>query len=750
VPLRHSAAFAVALALATVLAYLPLARNDFVAYDDDLYVTDCAPVRAGITAEGVAWAFRSFHGANWFPLTRLSWMLDAELFGVEPRAFHATNLALHVASAVLLFLALARMTGAAGPSAFAAGVFALHPLHVESVAWAAARKDTLSALFFVLGLVAHERLARSRRRAAWRAARAACMVLGLLAKPILVVFPLVLLLLDAWPLAQGGEATAQRGEAERRFGWIGSAARLRAALREQAELFALALAAGVVTLAAQRAGGALQTFAAIPLGERVANALVASVTYLRLAVWPEGLAVFHPHPRGSLPAWQPWAAAALLLALSALALGAWPRRPWLAVGWLWYLVLLAPVVGIVQVGGQAMADRYTYLPLVGIAIAVAFSGTELPRCLPRFRRRFDESQILRKATRQLRPRLRRALPLAAALALAALGFATFRQVAVWRDTETLFAHALRVTERNAVAHVNLGLALLRAGRLGEAEEHARAALAIAPRMAHAHALRAELRVKQGRVSEALLGYETALRLLPGEARWHAEAGRALVELGRVEEGLARLERAIGLDPTRATALGILARALERAGRAEEALVRYREALRLRPDLAELHGYLGGALQARGDLEAARPELERAAELQPEVAAWRERLGALHAERGARLDAAGRAAEAAAAYRDALRLGVREAGLLNNLAWILATSSDLALRDPAAAVALAEEAAAASADPAAGILDTLSVAYAAADRPADARAAALRALAAAERAGDLALAAELRARIGPAR
>ncbi len=708
-------ALAGVLAAATLAAYLPLASNGFVAYDDDLYVTECAPVRGGIRADGVAWAFRSFHGANWFPLTRLSWMLDAELFGVEARAFHATNLLLHCASAVLLLVALARMTGAPGRSAFVAAVFALHPLHVESVAWAAARKDALSGLFFVLGLLAHERVARSRSPRAWRAARAASLAAGLLAKPILVAFPLVLLLLDAWPLGRLGEPDGRR--------WV----RARALLREKVELFTLALAAGAVTVAAQRAGGALQALEAIPLGERVANALVATVGYLRLAVWPEALAVFYPHPRGTLPAWQAWAAAGVLLALSALAWRAWPRRPYLGVGWLWYLALLAPVIGIVQVGGQAMADRYTYLPLVGIALCVAWGAFDLARA----------------------PGARRALGVAAALALAALGALTWRQLAVWRDTETLFAHALRVTDRNAVAHVNLGIAVTRAGRLAEGEEHARAALEIAPRLAHAHALRAELRARQGRFAEAVGGYEAALRLLPGTARWHAEIGRAELALGRIEAGVARLEQAARLDPWSAAALGNLGRALERAGRPDAAIARYREALRLRPDLAELHGYLGAALLARGELDAAQPELERAAELQRGEAAWRAQLGALHAERAARLDAAGRAAEAAAAYREALRQGLRDARLLNNLAWILATSADPGLRDAPAAVVLAEEAAAASAGGEAGILDTLAVAYAAAGRPEDARAAGLRAIARAEATGDVPLAAAIRARIGAA-
>jgi tetratricopeptide (TPR) repeat protein len=573
VPRRRLALLAAALVAATVLAYLPLFANDFVAFDDDLYVTECPPVRAGLTREGLAFAFGSFHGANWFPLTRLSWMLDAELFGVEPRAFHATSLLLHCANAVLLLLALVRMTGAVGRSAFAAGVFALHPLHVESVAWAAARKDVLSGLFFLLALLLHARLARRGASRGLRAAIAACMAAGLLAKPIVVTLPLALLLLDAWPL-----------------GRLGDTARLRAALGEKAWLFALGLAAGVVAIAAQRAGGALQGLDAIPLGERLANAPVAALDTLRRAFWPSDLAAYYPHPRGALAPGRAWAAAAALAALTAAALRSVRRRPWLAVGWLWFLLLLAPVIGIVQVGAQAIADRYAYLPLVGLAIAVGWQARDLARG----------------------PRAERALAAIGLAALAACGVATWRQVGTWRDTQTLFARALAVTGPNAVAHVNLGLALARAGRLDAGLEHAQAALTIAPGLAHAHALLGAVRTRQGRHAEAIASYARALELLPGTARWEAEIGVSELELGRVEEGAAQLLAAARGEGQNASVLANAGRALERAGRVDEAIAVLREALRLRPDLAAVHGYLGAALLAKGELAEARARLAEAA------------------------------------------------------------------------------------------------------------------------------------------
>src|SRR5262249_13097358 len=440
--------------------------------------------------------------------------------------------------------------------------------------------------------------------------------------------------------------------------------------------------------------------AAVPPGARLATAPVAALAMLRRAFWPSGLAVFYPHPRGSLPAWQAWAAAAALAALTAGALRAHRRRPWLAVGWLWFLLLLAPVAGIVQVGGQATADRYAYLPLVGLALAGGWGARDLAPG----------------------PRAGRARGAVALAALAALGAATWRQVGTWRDTQTLFAHALETTSRNAVAHVNLGLALARAGRLDAALEHAQAALAIAPGLAHAHALVAEVRAAQGRHEEAIASYARALALPPGTERWEAGIGASEVALGRVDEGTARLLAAVRGEGQNASVLANAGRALEGAGRVDEAIALEREALRLRPDLAAVHGYLGAALLAKGELGEARARLAEAAALEPREPAWRAALArahpapadpaaplsaldaaialaprdaALQAERGARLEDAGRTADAALAYREALRLGTQDLRVQNNLAWILATSPDPGLRDPAAAVGLAEQAAAAS-------------------------------------------------------
>jgi tetratricopeptide (TPR) repeat protein len=666
-------ATALALVAATLAAYHGLLDNGFVNYDDDLCITKVPAVQAGLTLQGVRWAFTTFQCANWFPLTRLSWMLDAQLFGLSPRAFHATSLALHVANVLLALLAFRRLTGSLAVGAFAAGVFALHPLHVESVAWAAARKDVLSGCFWMLALIAYERWAR-RGASLWRgAAIALCFGLGLLAKPILVTLPCVLLLLDFWPLrrlqAQGGR------------GW--DARLVRRALLEKAGLFAIAGCFGALVLVAQRAGGALTSFERYPLGVRLANAVVAYAIYLRRAVLPTDLAVFYPHPGASLAASTVAGAAALLLGVSALV--AWQRwrRPQLAVGWLWWGVTLAPAIGIVQVGQAALADRYTYLAQSGLVLALAATLAPLA--------------ARSRATRMLAGAL-------AAAVLLALGVLTSAQVRTWQSSETLFEQALRVTQRNHVAHVNLGLVHLERHELALAESHLEAALAIAPASATAHGLLGNLRLEQARSADALRELELASRIEPANTRWLAALASAQLAAGREQGAIASLERALAIEPGSAL----------------------------------FHAHLGRVLAKQGQLEPALEQLGDAVRLEPanaEFAALRARL----------LDHAGRSEEAIAAYRAALALGAQAPDVRNNLAWLLATSGFGGSAAAAEAVSLAEQAVAALGESDAGALDTLAVSYAAAGRRDEAARASARALAAAEAQGDAALAAEIRER-----
>jgi tetratricopeptide (TPR) repeat protein len=667
---RRARTTLIALALAglAVAAYAPVLDNDFVNYDDDLYILNAAVLRSGLGAEGVTWAFRSVEGANWFPMTRLSWLLDAELFGIEARAFHATNLLLHALTAALLFVALARLTGARVPSAVVAALFAVHPLHVESVAWAAARKDVLSGLFAVGTLLAYERAVRGPSRAAWVGV-GVCLALGLMAKPTLVVLPLALLLLDLWPL----------GRLRRGGTW--DLAALRRAVIEKLPLLALAFAAGLVTLWAQSSGGALRSLGRVPLGARLSNAPVAAVGYLADAVWPAGLAVFYPHPGSSLPAWQVVGAGLLLLALTAGALRALPRRPYLTVGWLWYLLWLAPVIGLVQVGQAARADRYTYLSLLGVWIALVWG-----------------------LAGAVRGRARIALAAAAAASVAALAVATSFQVRTWRDSETLFRHALAVTRDNHVAHINLGVVLYNTDRLDEASQHLVAARRIAPASATAAGVLGDVRTRQERFPEAEALYRRALELEPGSLRWQLGLANALRARGETRRAVELFREILARDPDSIRARLGLAVALSDAERIDEAGDALEAVLALRPGMADVHAVLG-SVRARQE----------------------------------------RYEEAIEHYRRAVDGGVEDVMVLNNLAWLLLERGGDGEEVAREALALARSAAEASARRDARVLDTLAVAAAAAGRGDEARRAAAEAVAAARAAGDTGLAERLEAK-----
>lgn len=548
-----------ALAAAALAVFWPVLHHDFVNYDDDVYVTENPKVRAGLTVDGLRWAWTTSHAANWHPLTWISHMLDSEIFGLDPGGHHLTSLILHALNGVLLFLVLSRTTGAMWRSALVAVLFVIHPLHVESVAWVAERKDLLSTSFGLLALLAYARHAESPRpaRLTWVFL---LLALGLTAKPMLVSFPFVLLLLDYWPLRRS------RDESWRRL------------VIEKLPLFGLAAVSGVVTVAVQRAGGALGSTELYPLGARIPNAIVSCVEYLRKTVWPADLAVFYPHP-GS--AWEPWrvaVAATLVAAVSVLAVRLRRQQPWLLTGWLWYLVTLAPVIGLIQVGQQALADRYTYLPLIGVFTGIVWIVPDL--------------------------RSRRALAvtagIAAAVMIATLGVAARAQVGHWRDSVALFRHALEVTENNHIAHNSLGVALSRLGREPEAMEHYREALRVRPGDADAHYNLGLSLAEQGRTDEALEHFLSAARSRPGFVKAHYNCGTLLAERGQWEQAVAHLRKVVEFDPGYAEAHYNLGAALYFRGRYAEAWRQMR--------LAETHGY--APPQAMLDLlRAAMPEPE---------------------------------------------------------------------------------------------------------------------------------------------
>ena len=608
---RRPELVALALALATVLVYLPVFQNELVDYDDDYYISQNPNLKLGLSGEGLRWAFTESYGANWYPLTWLSLMLDYELFGFSAPALHGVSLALHVASAVLLFYVFLRMTGSLGASAFVAAIFALHPLHVESVAWAAERKDVLSALFWMLTLWAYARYAE--KPAARRLGLVALfLALGLMSKPMLVTLPFVLLLLDVWPLGRLGKTSLGR------------------LVLEKAPLFALVAIASLVTFLVQRAAGAVAPLQTYSLPVRVANALVAYVAYIGQAFWPARLSAYYPHPGESLPLWKAGAAFAALAAatLVTLALARKNERlRFLPVGWLWYLGTLVPVIGLVQVGQQAMADRYTYLPYVGLSIVVAFGFSEIAKRLSVPRPAFVAIGVA---------------------SLLALGVVASAQVRVWRDSVTLFEHALSVTEDNALAHINLGVAYLNRGRLDDAERELEEAIRIHPGAAEAHRALAGVRSDQGRDEEALELFRTALRLDPASSSTHREVGSLLLKVGDSTQALVHFREASALAPRNGEALVDLAVALSREGRHDEATAKFEEASGRAVDEARLHQNWGAVMLERGEVEEAARHFERALALRPDYAPS-------HLSAGQAAMRRGEFAAAAEHLREALRI-----------------------------------------------------------------------------------------------
>jgi len=521
---RAHLALALILALLAAGPYLAagVSRN-FIAYDDDIYVSENPRVRQGLTAETALWAFTSTTNANWHPLTWLSHLADVSLFGLDARGHHLTSVLIHALNTVLLFLALARLTGRAPPAALVAALFGVHPLHVESVAWVAERKEVLAALFFMLLLLAYERYAR--RGGAGRYLLAALLLaLGLMAKPMLVTAPFVLLLLDFWPLGRIPRPAPGAG---------GSVSRAAGRLfLEKLPLLALSGASAAITVAAQRGGGAIQDTISFSPAVRVANALLSWSAYLVKTAWPSPLAMYYPHPLNLPPAWKLAGAFGLLALLSAVALRGVRRRPWLITGWCWYLGMLVPVIGLVQIGAQAMADRYTYLPLCGVFIMAAWSvpGSGSPRRLPRG-----------------------AAAAAASLAVAALAIAAAVQAGRWKDSETLFTHTLAVTRDNWMIQNNLATAYFQSGRYEEAADHAREALRIRPDLAEAgNNLGISLAVL-GRHEEAAAAFREAIRARPGLPEAWYNLGLVLADLGRREEAADSFRRALRLRPDYAAA-----------------------------------------------------------------------------------------------------------------------------------------------------------------------------------------------------
>jgi hypothetical protein len=561
---KRSTVLCLLLVLVTLAFYNPIAHNGFTNLDDDIYILDNAHVRAGLTWDTVKWAFTSYDAANWHPLTWLSHALDCQLFKLNPAGPHYVNVLLHAWSAVLLFLLLESATGLTWPAFMVAGLFALHPVNVESVAWAAERKNVLSMIFFLLTLHAYQWYVRRGGGVKRYAVVAALFALGLMAKSEIITLPFVLLLWDYWPLRRvlSSQFSVFREKPAQELSLTGAFVprSFSFLLLEKVPLLLLSAGSGVLTLLAQRAGHAVRT---LPAGERWGNALVAYVRYLGKAFWPTRLAVLYPHPGDSLPVWEVVGAAAVLLAITVLVIR-WRERRYLVTGWLCFLGTLVPVIGIVSVGEQAMADRYAYLPYIGLFVCVVWSVAEIARD-----RRISAVWL--------------AVP--AVLILATLGVLSRRQLSYWHDSETLWRHTLSVTERNYMAHGGLARALAKEGRT-------------------------EAAIAEFNAAESLHAYSFSDMVVLGVyEQTHGQAQDAILQYGR----------ALGAaqdSNSRALSLSCLGSAYMQVGDFKHAEMNYTNALQQNPDTVA--ALVGSSLlaQREGDLALAVARISHAVELEP--------------------------------------------------------------------------------------------------------------------------------------
>ena len=504
-----------ALAVLTSLVFGQTLWHDFINYDDPRYVYENTKITGGVSISGIAWAFTHIHSLNWHPLTTISHMLDCQLYGLKAGWHHFTNVCLHTLAAILLLLALQQMTGAIWRSAFVAAVFAIHPLRVESVAWIAERKDVLSGVFFMLTLLAYAYYVRLPGVSRYLVV-ISVFACGLMSKPMLVTLPFVLLLLDYWPLD--------------RF-----KGRLWKRLAEKIPLLALSAVSSITTFLVQKA--AVGQTEDLPILERISNAVVSYVLYIWQMLWPVNLAVFYPHPENRLPLWEIVSCLLLLICITVVAIVVRKQRPYLITGWLWYLGMLVPVIGLVQVGWQGRADRYTYLPQIGLYIALTWGAADLT---PLYRHR------------------RATLTTAAILVIAALSSCAWVQTSYWRDSETLFRHALAVTTNNDVAENNLGIVFLGQGKLDEAISLLQSAVDLRPDNSPAHENLAKALLQKGQVTDALIHYRKLLELEPNNIEVHNIVGTVLIQQRQVKEGVEEWQKVLAIQPDNGNAMSNLA------------------------------------------------------------------------------------------------------------------------------------------------------------------------------------------------
>lgn len=665
----------VALGLITLALYLPALHHGFVEYDDQQYVTDNPRVQAGLTWTGLVWAF-GFHAGNWHPLTWLSHMLDCQLFGSRAWGHHLTSVLLHVATTLLLFSVLNRMTKAMWRSAAVAALFAWHPLHVESVAWVAERKDVLCAFFWMLTLWCYVRYAAQPCVTRYLVTLGS-FALCLMAKPMGVTLPFVLLLLDYWPLKRIAEFRVRSSE-------------LKKLLLEKVPFLALSAGACVLTMSAQQL--AIVSTAGLPVSQRVVNVVAAYNHYVTAMCFPRNLAVYYPY-QFHHPAWVIVCALIVLGLITVLSIKNARRRPYLLVGWLWYLGTLVPVIGLVQVGDQAWADRYTYIPLIGLFVSLVWLAGESIK-----------SRLVLRC-------------LSAAIAAVLLA-TTSVQLSYWKNTRTLFEHTAKVTQQNALAVTILGSQLAVEGKLDEAMKHYQTALRYQPRFPEAHFFLGNALYEKGKLDEAVAEYQQALWFRPTQEQTHIFLGIALAKQKKYDEAIFHYNAALKLNPDSAVTYNNLARLYHSQGRLDLALADYNAALQIDPRLAIAHNNLGILLIQQGDLLEGTRHLRQALRLKPGNAEtkfnlamalnqqdqWSEAAGFFqqtasehaadpkaHYEYAVALAHLKRIREAMSEYAAALLIQPDYPDALDGLAWILSTDTDAGYRNGTEAVKLAEQA-----------------------------------------------------------
>jgi tetratricopeptide (TPR) repeat protein len=607
---RHLLWIFPALIVINLFIYAQAGRYQFTHWDDPAYVSKNAEVSRGLTWEGVRWAFTASQEANWHPLTWLSHMLDVQLFGMASGPHHLVGVFFHIANTLLLFWILFRMTAAIGQSAFVAGLFAAHPLHVESVAWIAERKDVLSAFFFFLTIWAY--IAYVRKPASRRYVLIALLfALALMAKPMAVTLPLILLLLDIWPLGRCHVGPGQWPVCLR-------------LIREKAPLIVLSIASSAVTLWAQLQGGAVVKVDAYSLSSRAANALASYLAYLGHMFWPAGLSAFYPY--SSVHAL--WALGCFLaLACVTIVAIRFARHPYFLVGWLWYLGMLLPVIGLIQVGAQARADRYTYLPLIGIFVVIAWG-------IPKILNRLQRSEI--------------PLAIIAGLLVCASAAVARNQVRCWENGVVLWEHALKAFPNSHFVHLNAGYELNERGEVAKAVQHYTEALRINPNFAEAHNALGVALIKQGRKDEAFDHFSQAVRIKPNYAEARNNLGVKMAELGKTDEAISNLTAASTMNPQDAQVQFDLGLALVKQGKSDEAIPYLSKALQLDPNFVVARDWMGNALSLQGKLDEAIAQYKEALRIKPDFAEARNDYGIALVNQG-------KLNEAIVQYREALRV-----------------------------------------------------------------------------------------------